>query len=98
MSKYDQLFGKALQTIVTVALQQQNIKGTDKITLGDLTNYILEIKPELIIFVSDASRRRKFKRRVFNCVKQLSEADLLEIQKIKAAKGIYYYIIFTKIK
>lgn len=97
MSNYDQLFGKALQTLVTKALLSLNSQDQDKVLVSDLTKTILTDRPDLKDFIKSPQDRRKLNKRVRNCVRQLSKTNLIKIEIEKAKTGHKFFIVYTKI-
>lgn len=88
------IYGKPLQSLVTTALMSlEEKKSSNDILLKTVLNEILDKRPELIKLLPDYKAKRHVLDRIYNCVKQLSKAKLVEIQRRKTKDIDYTYII-----
>jgi hypothetical protein len=90
------LYGKSLQSLVTSALiSLESKKPSNDILLKTVLNEILIRRPELEKLITDYKTKRHVLGRIYNCIKQLSKTNLVEIERKKTLDLDYNYIVLT---
>lgn len=90
----DLLYGKSLHSLVTAALISLEQKDSSSdILLKTIINEIIEKRPQLKPIIEEGKNKKYLTVRVHNCVKKLSQTNLVEIERKKTENIDFTYII-----
>ena len=98
MNLINLLYGKPLQLLIVEGLNTLNSKNLEKVSLSQISEIIIDIRPELKAIINNSHEKQKLNKRILNTIKKLEAESLIKIEFITNKDiNTTYYLIFTKI-
>jgi hypothetical protein len=92
------LYGKPLQLLIVEGLNTLNSQNLEKVSLSQISEIIINLRPELKVIINNSHEKQKLNKRILNTIKKLEAESLIKIEFITNKDiNTTYYLIFTKI-
>ena len=98
MNLINLLYGKPLQLLIVEGLNTLNSQNLEKVSLSQISEIIINLRPELKVIINKSHEKQKLNKRILNTIKKLEAESLIKIEFITNKDiNTTYYLIFTKI-